>query len=245
MENDNSKVMVAAAVVAAVVGAGVYGYRSLNTPAPAPGLSSPAHEPEAPPPSHLPPLESIDAFVRGKAASLSPSPLVAEWLKQENLLERLTAATAMLARGKIPRDALSFLAPRGSFAVIRRGGKTFVDPKSWARYDAAAEAAASIDAVAAVALFTEVEPLLKQAWRGVGDGRGEPRSALRGALEDLIAAPVPAETTELRSGKKGIGWAYADESLEKLGPARKQLMRMGPKNQAKVRAKLEALLKAL
>ena len=43
MENDNSKVMVAAAVVAAVVGAGVYGYRSLNTPAPAPGLSSPAH----------------------------------------------------------------------------------------------------------------------------------------------------------------------------------------------------------
>ena len=55
----------------------------------------------------------------------------------------------------------------------------FVDPKSWARYDAAAEAAASIGAIAAQSHCSPVEPLLKLAWRGVGDRRGG-RGALRG-----------------------------------------------------------------
>ncbi len=58
-------------------------------------------------------------------------------------------------------------------------------------------------------------------------------------------APVPDGETALKPGQKGIGWAYADEKLEGLSPAQKQLLRMGPKNKKAVLSKLRAVALAL
>jgi DUF3014 family protein len=40
-------------------------------------------------------------------------------------------------------------------------------------------------------------------------------------------------------------YAYVDDSLERLSPAQKQLLRMGPKNQATIQAKLREFTLAL
>ncbi|MCR4295310.1 MAG: DUF3014 domain-containing protein, partial [Elusimicrobia bacterium] len=61
----------------------------------------------------------------------------------------------------------------------------------------------------------------------------------------LLAAPPLEGDVALVEGKKGLGWAYADAGLEGRSAAQKQLMRMGPKNQAAVQAKLRALTLAL
>ncbi len=126
---------------------------------------------------------------------------------------------------------------------MRRGGKIYVDPRNASRYDGLAAVMSSFDAKAVAAFLRDVEPLLDLA--GDRGERGSFRAAFSLAVIRLGQTPALTTPPELRETKKGIVYAYADESLEKLGPARKQLLRMGPKNQAAVQAKLEEILKAL
>lgn len=235
-----------AVALALAVGAAVYGSRYYLKPAPAaPGLSSaPIEAPAALPPS-LPPLEDSDEFVRGRAAALSSAPAFREWLKQGALIPRLAAAMNLVASGAVPRDAFAAFAPRGKFAVVRTGGRTRAAPAAFARYDAFAAMVQSVDAAAAARLFTELLPLFDAAQRALGDKSPGARAAFIAAARELLQAPVPGDDVVLVQGKKGLGWIYADERLEELSLAQKQLMRMGPKNQAAVQDTLRAVLLAL
>jgi hypothetical protein len=235
-------------VVLVLLGAavGLFGARSfLKTPPPAPGISSAPGE--APPalPANLPALDKSDDFVRLHAASLSSAPAFAEWLKQESLIPRLAAAMSMIADGKLPRETFAAFAPRGRFPVLRKGGKVFVDPAGYTRYDAFATLVAGVDAVAAAKLFEELEPLFDAAHRELGEKPAGSRAAFLAAAAELLEAPRLEDGVLLKEGKRGIGWTYADESLEGRSLAQKQLMRMGPKNQSAVQAKLRAVTLAL
>jgi len=232
------------AALALGVGAAYYGSRRFNKPAPAPGLASdPAEAPAALPPG-LPPPEESDEFVRGRAAALSSAPAFREWLKQGSLIARLSAAMELVAKGEVPRDTFAAFAPRGKFRVVRKNGLTVADPAGFARYDAFAAMVGSVDAVAAARLLEELLPLFDAASRELGSRKADSRAAFLAAAQELLDAPVPGEAA-LKPGKKGIGWVYADESLEDLSLAQKQLLRMGPANQAAVQAKLRAVTLAL
>ncbi len=240
----NTGLLIAVLLLAAGAAVGIYGARSfLNKPA-ASGLSSAPAAPDAPP-SNLPPLEESDELVRGRAASLSSDASFREWLKQESLIARLSAAMNMIANGKVPRESFAAFAPRGKFLAVKKGGKAFADPAAYARYDGFAAMVGKVDAVAAAKLFEELMPLFDAAQRALGEKNASAREAFFAAARELLAAPALASDTALKPGKKGIGWAYADERLENLSPAQKQLMRMGPQNQAAVQAKLRGVALAL
>lgn len=242
----NTGLLIVLVLLAAGAAVGLFGARSfLKSPAPAPGLSS--APPEAPPalPPNLPPLEKSDELVRLRAAGLSSAPALGEWLKQESLIARLAAAAGMIAEGKFPRETFAAFAPRGKFKVVRRDGKVFADPAGFARYDAFAAFVGGVDAVAAAKLFTELEPLFDAAQRQLGDRNPGARAAFLAAAKELLDAPAAGDAPLLKEGKKGLGWIYADESLEGRSLAQKQLMRMGPKNQAAVQAKIRAVALAL
>lgn len=241
----NTGLLIVLALLAAGAAIGLFGARSFLKTAPEPGASSSQDAPPAPPP-HLPALEDSDDYVRGRAAGLSTAPSFAEWLKQEYLIQRLAAAMSMIADGKVPRETFAAFAPKGKFRAVKKGGRTVVDPAGYARYDAFAAMAAGVDAVAAAALFEELLPLLDIAQRELGErNAGDARAAFRAAAEELLEAPPLEGDAALVEGKKGLGWVYADPVLEGRSPAQKQLMRMGPKNQAAVQDKLRALLLAL
>lgn len=245
MDEENRKVLVAAVVVAGVAAGGWYAWKRVDAPpAPAPSLSSPAPVPVPAPPPDLPKLEESDAFVRVASAGLSKDAAVADWLKQEDLLARFVSAASQVSRGLVPRDGFSAFAPRGKFSVVKQDGKTVADPRSWTRYDRAASAVASVDAAAAAAVFKRFEPLIQQAYRGLGEG-GDARDAVAGAAAELLSADPAAAASPLKQGKKGITWVYADESLESASLARKQLLRMGPANATKVQGKVREVALAL
>lgn len=242
----NTGLLIVVVLLAAGAAIGLFGARSFLKTAPEPGVSS-SHD-GAPPalPPHLPALEESDDYVRGRAAGLSSAPAFAEWLKQDHLIQRLAAAMSMLADGKLPRETFAAFAPRGGFRTVKKDGKTIVDPAGYARYDAFAAMVAGVDAVAAARIFEDLLPLLDLAQRELGErNTADARASLRAAAEELLAAPPLEGDVALIEGKKGLGWAYADASLEGRSPAQKQLMRMGPKNQAAVQAKLRALTLAL
>jgi hypothetical protein len=242
MENKTAVGLVAVLAVAGA-GFGLYMVKGRGA-APAPGLSSPAPAPEAAP-TGLPSLDESDPYVREKAFPLSTDLAVRSWLSSDSLVARFVGALNRLAKGEIPRESLGAFGPRGKFPVLKRGGKTYADPAGGARHAAAVDAVRSIDAAAAARLFDELQPLLDAAYAALGEKGGDSRELFFAAVRELLAAPVPAGELELKPGKKGIGWVYADEKLERLSPAQKQLMRLGPAGQKAVREKLRAIALAL
>lgn len=238
--------LVVAFLLAAVAAVGIYGARSfLKSPPPAPGLSSaPAEEPPAIP-ANLPALEDSDELFRLRAGALSPDAMLADWLKQESLIPRLAAAMNMIANGRFPREIFAAFAPRGKFKVLTKDGGTFIDPAGYARYDAFAAMVGKVDAVAAAKVLEELRPLFDAALRGLGERRLTLREAFPAAADELLQTPLLEGDIALMPGKKGITWVYAEERLESRSLVQKQLMRMGPKNQTAVQAKLRALTLAL
>ena len=242
--NNNNGLRTIAVLIVAGAAAGLLGLRFLR-PAPAPGLFSPAPVPAPALSADLPPLEASDGFVREKATGLSSDPAFRDWLENDDLVSRLVAAINMAAHGKVPRELLAPFAPRGEFRVIKKGGRTFLDPAGYARYDRVAKFAAAVNAAEAAKVFSLLLPLLDAAQRALGEPNPDAREALFAATRELASAPAHLKDVELKAGKKGIVWIYADEKLETLSPAQKQMMRLGPKNQTAVQDKLSEIATAL
>jgi hypothetical protein len=223
--------------------AGIFGMRLLSPSAP--GLSSPPPAPAPVLPANLPPLENSDGFVREKAAGLSSDPAFRDWLESDDLVSRLVAAINMAAHGKVPRELLAPFAPRSEFRVVNKGRRVFLDPAGYSRYDHVAAFAASVNAAEAAKVFELLLPLLDAAQRALGEPNPDAREALFSVVRELASAPVLRKDVELKTGTKGIVWIYADDRLERLSPAQKQIMRLGPKNQTAVSDKLREIATAL
>ena len=69
------------------------------------------------------------------------------------------------------------------------------------------------------------------------------RATLKNAFDLLLAVPVIEGDVAL--DPKVVSFAYGDERLEGLSEAKKQLLRMGPENAARIQAKIMELEAAL
>jgi hypothetical protein len=192
----------------------------------------------------LPPLSDSDPIVRELVRKLSSHPTVVAWLAGDNLLRGFVAATNNIASNRSPASHVQRLAPAAPFAVTERDGATFIDPRSYERYDRLADAVASVDAAGAARLYTTVKPRLNEAQQELGTG-AEFDAAFERAIVLLLQTPVPDGPVRLVPTMEGITYAFADPRLEGLAPAQKQLLRMGPRNARRVQAKLGEIARAL
>jgi hypothetical protein len=243
-----------AGVLAIPLGVGYVVYKIMTTspaaPPPLPALPSattaPAAAPTATPTvsrTPLPELDASDAFVRKLVQALSANPAWATWLATEGLVRRFVVVVDNLAEGRSPTKHLSVLAPKERFATVERGKAVFVDPKSYKRYDLAADVVASLDVKGTAQAYRQLKPLIDKAYKELGYPDRNFDATLAKAIDRLLATPVPRETVELKSAVKS--YRYADPALESLTPAQKQLLRLGPENMKKVQEKLRELRKAL
>jgi hypothetical protein len=191
----------------------------------------------------LPDLNGSDPYLRQLARDLGPHPLLLAWLAGQDLARQFAATVDNVADGRSPARHLRSLAPVDAFRVVERGGGTYVDPGSYARYDAAADAFASLDTARCAKVYQTVKPLLASGIRELGHGEADVDAALTRAFRVLLATPVP--DTEPRLEARGLVYGFADPALEDLLPAQKHLLRMGPRNARLVQRKLRELSQAL
>ncbi len=208
----------------------------------------PARATLAPPSSPappVPPLDGSDDFVRDLARGLSSHPQLALWLGASELVRKLAAVVDNVAAGDNPSPHLPFLAPRAPFAVLAKRGRTVIDPRGYARWDAFASGVAAIDAAEAARVYFRLEALLETAWRELG--HPEPfRNGVTRATAALLAVPVVEAEVPVAPVVHAVRvYEYADRRLESLTPAQKQLLRMGPANVARIQAKLREVEAAL
>jgi hypothetical protein len=94
-----------------------------------------------------------------------------------------------------------------------------------------------------VALYRLLAPLLQQAYAEIGFRDAEFEQALIKAIDAVLMAPEIEGPFQLV--KPSVMYLYADSRLEELADINKQLIRIGPKNSAELKAKLREFKQAL
>ncbi len=260
MDNHNKSIWIGVIVLAcAVIALGVYFfffYQPAREPLPS---ARPTVKELLPPPSEkaakeeekeaslLPPVEldESDELVRQQAKDLSSHPRWAIWLKIKDLIRKMTAAVDNIAQGLSPRAEFRFLAPQKAFTVLKKGGKLYLDPQSYHRYNLVADVFHSLDAEASVKVYRLLRPLFQKAYRELGYPEREFQEAILQAMVELLRTPVVKGEILLEEEEKVVTYQMSDYSLENLHEAQKHLLRMGPENTRKIQGKLREIARAL
>ena len=191
----------------------------------------------------VPPLDQSDAIVGELLRKLSSHPRVTAWLATKGLIRNFTAVVANIAEGTAPATLVPALRPSSRFDVIQRGTVLYVDPKSYDRYTGLAEAVASVDAGASARLYATLKPRIEEAYADLGNEEPLFDHTLERAIVLLLRTPVRDDPVAVRP--KGLGYGFADERLERLTAAQKQLLRTGPQNARAIQRSLREIAQAL
>lgn len=185
-------------------------------------------------------LSDGDQLAAQGIRELGNDPQLASWAEQGGLVRRIAGAVQLVADGDSPRQVLGFMQPKRGFGVERKHGKLYMSNASASRYDDVTRALSSVDARAAGRLYATLSDYLDAAYREIAPEGKHFDAGFKAAVDRLAAVPVSDEPIELVPMQTGVGWAFADPKLEKLKPAEKHLLRMGPKNAKAIVSQLKA-----
>ncbi len=179
----------------------------------------------------------------GLLEAVSGNALLRKALAEGDVVRRWAVVAANVALGESPRRELAAFAPAGKFAVTTVGGRTAIAPEAYSRYDAFAEAVASVDPDALASAWRALHPALQAAYRALGYPYRTIDTAMLRALRRIEDAPVHDGPVYVEP--EGNVYVYADARLESLGQVEKHLLRMGPRNTRAIQAKARELEAAL
>lgn len=208
---------------------------------PAPAVDIPAENAS----SNEPPLtlNNSDGALREYFADAGDSELIQQTLQGEHLIEVTTALVDAASHGIVLRKLLPLPAPNEAFKVTQMDGTLVMDPAGYARYNSFASSLVALDSETMASGFHKFRPLLEEAYAALGYDSDELDNTLIRALDTIIAAPTIEQPIAVV--KNITTYNFADASLEKLSPIAKQLLRMGPENQALIQQQAAALRSAL
>ena len=105
------------------------------------------------------------------------------------------------------------------------------------RFDTVVDTFTSLDTDASYALYRLLSPLFQQAYAEIGFRNQSFDDTLRAAINNILRAEEVEGPYQLV--KPSVMYLYADASIENLQEVHKLLIRMGPENAAKIKAKLQ------
>ncbi len=230
-----------AAVVVVFAGVGTWlVLRQSSTALPNPSqvvIPKPSHPGVAPrAESPLPSSAEMDALMRARLARASALPEFAAWLRENDLLRRFVTVVGNVAAGDSPREAVSFLAPGGTFEARRKAGKHVIEKQSYARYDVIGKVVGSLDMGVLVTTYREVRHLAERLHKENARPGSTFDATLHLAFEQVLSVPVIDGDIEVLP--RGALYVYADPKLESLTAAQKHLLRMGPQNLRRIQGKV-------
>jgi len=205
----------------------------------------------------LPPLEESDALAIETLSGLAGAAAVQQWMVQEDVVPRLVATVDSLSGRQVPASVKAVEGPGGEFqatadedpasAVLDEAGDPIpqyvLDPANYQRYTAYVDTLESVSTEALATAYRDYRPLFEKAFAQLGYPEGDFDQRLNAIIDELLATPEVAEPVRLV--KPEAYYLLADEELEALTAGQKVLIRMGPDNAARVKAKLAEIRDAL
>jgi hypothetical protein len=127
----------------------------------------------------------------------------------------------------------------GAFATAGEGDSLVLGAANFARYATWVELVDSLDADATAALYKRLYPQFQAAYENLGNPDSYFNDRVVEVIDHLLSAPeAPATITLVRPN---VLYEFADPALEAESAGRKLLLRMGPGNAARVKAKLREI----
>jgi len=200
---------------------------ALAAPAPAAPAAGPevSTAPGVAPFGSLPSLENSDALLREKLVGLMGRVPFAELVLPVALVRRIVATVDNLPRETAPRRLIPLSPVPGTY-----------DPSNFERYAPYVRVLEAVDEKALVMDYARAYPLFQQAYEELGFAGKQFNDRLLQAIDDLIAAPELDAPLELVRPK--VHYEFASPDLETRSAGQKIMLRMGPDNAARVKAKL-------
>lgn len=243
-----------AIVIAGAAGAYWWWQGRAPQPVPPPVVQAPAAEEKAAPPAvehpidtapaaqsaqdqgPLPPLAESDSALRAAIAGLIGEKSLLEFFHMQGIAARIVATIDNLPRGKVAQKILPLRGPGGSLAVEARDGENVIAAANAQRYAAYVKLAEAVDGKKLAALYVRFYPLLEEAYRELGYPGGHFNDRLVAVIDHLLATPDIQGPVKLSQPK--VLYEFADPALESRSAGQKLLLRMGPENAARVKARL-------
>jgi len=210
--------------------------------APAPSIEHPIESAQAPA-VPLPALADSDSAMQEALATLFGATTFNQLFHPKDIVRHFVATIDNLPRKSV---ALRLAPPQpvpGAFKVSGREGNAVVGVDNAARYAPYVRALQTVDSAKLVSLYVRFYPLFQEAYAELGYPSRYFNDRLFEVIDHLLAAPDVHAPIALVQPK--VLYEYADPALEDLSAGQKIMMRIGPENEAKVKAKLRELKRAL
>lgn len=208
-------------------------------PAPPPppaeqGPRNPIPEPAQPQP--LPTVKESDPAMRDAISGLIGKGGFERYFIPEQIVHRIVATIDNLPRKSYAQRLNPVKSPGGAFQVAGKDDGLAIAPSNAQRYTPYVKAFDAIDTSKLVAAYMHFYPLFQKAYVDLGYPNGYFNDRLVEVIDNLLAAPDVKGP--IRLTVPHVLYEYADPDLQSRSAGQKLLLRMGPQNEAKVKAKL-------
>jgi hypothetical protein len=260
MAINSDKPIIWAAAAAVVAGAfALYLYAHRSQPAATPPASAPQElsEPEEAPPvasapviehpvpassaadSAPPALDQSDQSFHAALTALPGAQAVEKLLVPDNIIRNIVVTVDNLSKKKVAPDKRPIKATSGQFMTRSNGDQLTISPENYARYQPFIEVVKTADTDQLVRMYYRFYPLFQTAFDDLGYQDAYFNDHVIALIDHLLA--TPDVTGPVALVQPNVMYLYADPALEALSAGQKTLIRMGPTNEALVKARLKDL----
>ncbi|RUL67241.1 DUF3014 domain-containing protein [Dyella dinghuensis] len=188
----------------------------------------------------LPALVDSDASVLDALSSLVTGGDLRALLVPSQIISRVVATVDALPRSSIgSTNILPLRTPKGTMQTQQANGVTLIGAQNADRYQPYMTVLENIDPHTLVAWYKHNYPLFQEAYRELGYPRGYFNDRVVVAIDDMLAAPDlhdPVAVTQV-----GPRYIFVDQRLQSLSAGQKLMIRLGPANEAQLKAKLRMI----
>ena len=247
----------AAAVVAGSIALYLYANRASVQPAPAapavqsapqaappavasaPVIEHPVPASSAPASQPAPALDQSDKLFHEALIAVPGAQALEKLLVSQNIIRHIVVTADNLSKKKVAVEQRPIKATSGQFLTRGNGNQLTISPRNYARYRPFMDVVKSVDVPKLVQLYYRFYPLFQTAFDDLGYQDGYFNDHVIALIDHLLATPDVHGPIALV--QPNVMYLYADPALEALSPGQKTLIRMGPENEALLKARLQEL----
>ena len=187
------------------------------------------------------PLDVSDPAIKSSLLenSTADESSVNRMLVNEGLLQRFVVSVTNLANDEMAPNHQLLTPPEQNFRVYSQAGKQWIDAASYKRYTPYVNMLESFDNEGLLNVYAMYKDDIQAKYAEIGDPDRDFNTVLLDAIEQLLDTPEVPVPVEVYTDS--VAYKYADERLENLNEPQKQLLRTGPDNMRRIKAKLREL----
>lgn len=185
------------------------------------------------------PLDISDKAIEKALVGIANSDVITDFLVNEALLQRFVVTVTNVADGDIAPNDNIIVPPNQPFRIYKQADREWIDPASYKRYTPYVNAMESLDNERLIELFKRYETEIADTYEEIATSNDSFNEVLIDAINTLLDTPEVPMPVEVFTDS--VVYKYKDERLENLSKPQKQLLRTGPDNMRRIKAKLREL----